>query len=99
MHEGIGIPGLINDLVLVGLSLFRGLGHSRFFDSDAPILVYVLEVADGLEGLLLLVVGGQVSGEAVKIISYTQEENEEKMIFAEKDVEHLEKWEVETGVI
>ena len=69
------------------------------FDSDAPILVYVLEVADGLEGLLLLVVGGQVSGEAVKIISYTQEENEEKMIFAEKDVEHLEKWEVETGVI
>ena len=38
-------------------------------------------------------------GKTVKIIRHTQAKNEEKMIFAEKDVEHLEKWEVEMGVI
>ena len=68
------------------------------FDSDAPILVQVFEVINRLGGLLL-VRSGQVLGETVKMVRHTQEKNVEKMIFAEEDVEHLEKWEVEMGVI
>ena len=68
------------------------------FDSDAPILVQVFEVIDRLEGLLLAW-GGQVPGESVKTVLHAQEKNEEKLMFAEEDVEHLEKWEVEMGVI
>ena len=68
------------------------------FDSDAPILVQVFEVINRLGGLLL-VRNGQVLGETVKMVRHTQEKNVEKMIFAEEDVEHLEKWEVEMGVI
>ena len=38
-------------------------------------------------------------GETMKMIRHTQEENEQKVILAEQNVEHLEKWEVEMGVI
>ena len=68
------------------------------FDLDAPILVQIFEIIDRLGGLLL-VQGGQVLGKTVKMVHHAQEENEEKMIFAEEDVENLEKWEVEMGVI
>ena len=68
------------------------------FDSDAPILVQVLEVVDCMQRFLL-VGTGQVLGKTMKLVGHAQEKNEQKMMFAEEDVEHLERWEDELGVI
>ena len=68
------------------------------FDSDAPILIQVFLIVDGL-GRFLLCRGGQMLGKTMKMIRHTQEENEQKVILAEQNEEHWEKWEVEMGVI
>ena len=89
---------MINDPVLIRLALLGGLGRTGPFDSDAPILVQVLEVVDCMQRFIL-VGTGQVLGRTMKLVGHAQEKNEQKMMFAEEDVEHLERWEVELGVI